>query len=219
MRNKLKSSEAGLLQKFDIALENAGTQPEISAEMGELGYDVQKIDEGKSLMVATRAVYKTNQTEDDETSEAYAGFSDKKKQLGKTFKKHRKKVRVVFAKDPLTTDRLAISGAYPRTYVRWIESTVKFYDETTVDTDVQAKLARLKVTPEELAAGKTLVGEVKSARATYLREIGESEAATKQKDAAIAEMEDWMREFYAVAEIALEDNPQLLEALGKIVKS
>jgi hypothetical protein len=27
--------------------------------------------------------------------------------------------------------------------------------------------------------------------------------------------DDWMSEFYAVAKIGLEDNPQLLEALGK----
>ncbi|NLT49572.1 MAG: hypothetical protein GXX85_01480, partial [Ignavibacteria bacterium] len=48
---------------------------------------------------------------------------------------------------------------------------------------------------------------------------GESEDATKEKDAAFAKMDKWMSDFYAVARIALEDKPQLLEALGKIVKS
>jgi hypothetical protein len=31
---------------------------------------------------------------------------------------------------------------------------------------------------------------------------------------AFANLDDWMREIYAVAEIALEDHPQLLESLG-----
>ncbi len=39
------------------------------------------------------------------------------------------------------------------------------------------------------------------------------------KDAAFAQIDDWMSEFFSVARIALEDEPQLLEALGKIVKS
>ncbi len=39
------------------------------------------------------------------------------------------------------------------------------------------------------------------------------------KDAAFAKIDDWMSEFYAEAKIELEDNPQLLEALGKTVKS
>ncbi|WP_439182311.1 hypothetical protein [Carboxylicivirga taeanensis] len=56
-------------------------------------------------------------------------------------------------------------------------------------------------------------------RTTYLLEVGESEAATKAKDEALGKLDRWMSEFYAVARIALEDQPQLLEALGKAVKS
>lgn len=52
-----------------------------------------------------------------------------------------------------------------------------------------------------------------------LREKGESQDATKLKDTAFIELDDWMSEFYVVAKIALEDNPQLLESLGKFVRS
>ncbi|WP_339926235.1 hypothetical protein [uncultured Cyclobacterium sp.] len=36
--------------------------------------------------------------------------------------------------------------------------------------------------------------------------------------AAFAKIDDWMSEFYAVAKIGLDENPQLLEALGKMVR-
>ena len=42
--------------------------------------------------------------------------------------------------------------------------------------------------------------------------------ATKDKDKAFAELEKWVREFYAIAKIALEDKPQLLESMGRIMK-
>lgn len=79
-------------------------------------------------------------------------------------------------------------------------------------------MARLAITADSLTAANTLITELETARAEYLKEVGESQDATKAKDAAFAKMDDWMSEFYAVARIGLEDNPQLLEALGKIVK-
>jgi len=77
----------------------------------------------------------------------------------------------------------------------------------------------LKISLEELNATQAQIGELKTTRASYRREVGESQEATKKKDAAFAKIDDWMSEFYAVARIALEDQPQLLEALGKVVKS
>ena len=95
----------------------------------------------------------------------------------------------------------------------------KFYTVASTDTDIQAKLIRLKITTEELNGTIQLITDLELARAEYLREKGESQDATKLKDSAFGEIDDWMSEFYAVAKIALEDNPQLLESLGKFVRS
>ncbi len=215
---KKKFSEAATLELYRVALENAATQPEISTEMAELGYDATKIAEGKALLAQTRSAYDANITEDDETTAAYALFASKKSELEKTFMQHRKKAKVVFRKDSLTAEQLAVLGEMPRIYVNILEAAKKFYEISTTNADIQSKLARLVITPEQLTAGKTLVSELETARAGYMREKGESQEATKIKDAAFAKMDDWMSEFYAVARIALEDKPQLLEALGQVVK-
>jgi hypothetical protein len=157
-------------------------------------------------------------TEDDETSTAYALFSTKKSELEKVFQLHRKKAKVVFRNDSLSANKLAISGEMQRTYIKWVESVKKFYSVSTTDTDIQSKLARLAITPEQLTAANTLLSELEAARSEYLKEKGESQDATKAKDAAFAKIDDWMSEFYAVAKIGLEDKPQLLEALGKTIK-
>ena len=41
---------------------------------------------------------------------------------------------------------------------------------------------------------------------------------SKDFPAHFLKLAEWMSEFYAVAKIAMEDNPQLLEALGLVVK-
>lgn len=186
--------------------------------MAELGYDSTVITEGKALLEETRNAYDLNKTEDDETSSAYADFSSKKEQLENTYNIHRKKAKVVFRNDSLTADKLAISGAMPRTYIKWLEAAKKFYSVSSTDTDIQSKLARLKISTDDLTAANTAISELEASRAEYLKEKGESQDATKAKDSAFAKIDDWMSEFYAVARIGLEDNPQLLEALGKVVK-
>ncbi len=218
MASRTKLTDTATLELYRIALENAETQPEISAIMADLGCDSTVIAEGKALLTKTRTAYDANKTEDDETSAAYADFSSKKEQLEDTFSIHRKKAKVVFRNDSLTADKLAISGTMPRAYMKWLEAARKFYSVASTDTAIQGKLARLKISVDDLTAANSLISELEAARAVYLKEKGESQDATKAKDAAFVKIDDWMSEFYAVAKIGLEDSPQLLEALGKTIR-
>ena len=219
MATKSKNSEAAILEQFRVALENVTNQPEIAANMAEYGYHFEIINEGKMLLEATRAAYNANKTEDDETSAAYKNFSDKKNQLEEMYSLHRKKAKVVFRNDPLVLDKLAVSGVLPKAYVKWLEAIRKFYSDAIANPDIQFRLERLRVSRPDLDTANVMINELETARAVYLRELGESQEATRTKDAAFAKIDDWMGEFYAVAKIALEEKPQLLEALGKSVKS
>lgn len=187
--------------------------------MEEFGYDAAVITEGKTLWQTTYDAYTLNKTEDDETTETYAAFTSKKEQLASTYSLHRKKSRVIFRKDALTLEKLGIKGSLAQAYIKWLETVKKFYTVAGADEAIKTKLARLKITTDDLVAGSTAVSELEAARTEYLREKGESQDATKAKDQALANLDDWMSEFYAVAAIALEDHPQLLESLSKVVKS
>jgi len=215
----LKQSEAVTLERYRVALENVEAQTEIATIMAEFGYDSALIEEGKNLFNKTRQAYDLNTQEDDETSEAYSIFFEKRQQLADTYSLHRKKAKVIFKNDQQILERLALTGSLPGAYVSWLETVKKFYKEVLKHEDLQTKLSRLKITAEELNATNTLIGVLEAARAEYLREKGESQDATEAKDTAFAELDDWMSEFYAVARIALEDNIQLLEALGVIVRN
>ena len=219
MATKRTLTEAETLEQYRVSLDNAENQSEIATIMTEFGYDSETIGQGKALLAETRQAYAANKTEDDETSAAYKSFSNLKDQLAETYSLHRKKAKVVFRNDSLTMDKLAVSGSVPKAYVKWLETAKKFYSVASTDTDLQSKLARLKITTDDLTAASTLISNLEAARADYLREKGESQDSTKIKDAAFVKIDDWMSEFYAVAKIALEDNPQLLESLGKLVRS
>ncbi|WP_339903646.1 hypothetical protein [uncultured Cyclobacterium sp.] len=219
MASRRNLTDAETLELYRVSLENANKQPQIKAILTELGYDTAIMEEGNALLSETRKAYDYNRIEDDETSAAYAHFSKLKAELEGIFDIHRKKAKVIFRKDPVTADQLAISGPMPRTYMKWLESAKKFYGVAATDQDVLNKLGRLKLGAADIATGNALINELETARTEYLREKGESQDATKLKDAAFSKIRDWMSDFYEVAKIGLDDNPQLLESLGKMVRS
>lgn len=219
MSSKNNLTETEILERYRVAFENVANQTEIASIMAEFGFDPASIAGGKTIYEETRQSYDFNKQEDDETSEAYSNFSTKKALLERTYKLHRKKAKVIFRNQPETLKKLEIDGSMPLSYTKWLEMVKKFYKVSLKHENIQQKLIRLKVTTEHLIATDLLIDELGQSRSFYLREKGESQDATKQKDAAFDKIDDWMSEFYAVAKIALEDNPQLLEALGLIVRS
>lgn len=148
MPTNLKNDQATTLERIRIALENSSQDP-IAKAMAELGYDRETLSEGKTLYQKTLQAYNSNRKEDDETNEAFAHFDQIKNQLDELHNGHRKKALMVFRKEPLIADRLAISGRKQRSYIPWIQSVQKFYEEVSNSEDIQQKLARLKVTPRK----------------------------------------------------------------------
>ncbi|MEW7291557.1 hypothetical protein [Aquimarina sp. 2304DJ70-9] len=212
-----KKTQAEVLEQYRVALKNVTEQPAIAIEMAELSYDKNKISEGEQLLYKTRNAFDFNKQEDDETTEASAIFKKEKETLDDLYKRHRKKARAILRKTPEVLTKLGINGPMPFAYTSRIEVIRKFY--TDMDADTLQKLALVKISSEDIIIGKAQILKVEESRAEYLREVGESQDATKQKDTAFAKMDDWMRDFYAVADIALEDRPQLMEALGRKRKS
>lgn len=212
-------TDAQTIENYRVALENAKNQPILASTMAEFGYDKAKIDEGWKILEETRTAFDFNNKEDQETIQARADFETKKLALETQYTLDRKKAKVVFRTDEVTIKKLALDGTLPKAYINWVETMRTFYKGIEADKTLQTKLATLKITPESVNEALTKITAMENARAIYLKEIGESQDSTKIKDSAFAKMDNWMRDFNAVAKIAMEDNPQLLESLGILVRS
>jgi len=187
--------------------------------MAEFGYDTGAITQGKALLEATNQTFQLNKQEDVETFATRVHFDAKVKGLAKAYNLHRKKAKVIFRNDPVTLQKLALTGSTPSVYVKWIEAIKTFYLGIQDNPDIQAKLLRLRLTADDVTASLIALLETEVARAKYLREKGESQEATQAKDAAFKQIDDWMSEFFAVAKIAMDDKPQLLESLGILIRN
>lgn len=219
MNAQRRMTESDTIEKYRVSFENAVNQPQISSLMAEFGYDEAEIKKGKTLLDATVSSYTEIDKERDEESEAYINFDALRTQLEDVYLKHRKIAKVVFRNDMVVLNNLELTGTVPAAYSSWLKMVKQFYEGIAKDQQLQKGLNRLKVTAEDLSAATALITTVETARAAYLKEKGESQDSTQNKDEAFEKLDEWMRDFYAVAAIALEDHPQLLESLGKTMKS
>lgn len=219
MPAKRRFSEAQYLEDCQVSFKNTEKQPIIFASMGELGYDQPELDIGKALLATANARYDENKQEDDETIAARAVFDDLAEEVSVTYKLHRKKGKSKFRKDEVVLKTLALTGSLSRVYVKWLETVKIFYKGLTGHPEWLTIISKLKVTAEDLTAAQAKIAELENARADYLREIGEDQEATRQKNLAFGALDDWMIDFYETARIAMEDKPQLLEAIGLLVRS
>jgi hypothetical protein len=219
MATTKRKTEDQLIENYRVSLTNVENQPVIAATMAEYGYDLTVITKGRELLGATITAFNFNQQEDNESIQARADFDAKLSLMTEKYASHRRKAKVAFRKDEVTLKQLGLTGAYSRAYVKWIVTMKTFYNGVLSNAAHLATLLVFKITEEEISACIAEINALETTRALYLREIGESQEATKKKDKALAELEDWMSDFYAVAKIAMEDQPQLLESLGVLVRS
>jgi len=210
------------LQRIDqgkTAIGNSVANAEISELLAEVGYGTEKMQEGQSILSSAISAYDNNKVEDTETDLAHDLFEDKKEELEKIYAKHRKRAKLRFDEDASTLIKLELHKAIPTTYLEWLETVKIFYKVLLGDEALQLSLQGVKISQTELQETQGLISQTEKLREAYLNEDGESQDATKIKDKSIKNLDKWMGKFFSYAEIALEDKPQLLESLGKFVKS
>ncbi|MFK8282127.1 hypothetical protein [Capnocytophaga cynodegmi] len=204
---------------YGAIFENISKNELLKNELAEYGYDDQEIAKGKALYDNAAQKLDLNKTESAEEKMAYDAFSKKFEELKKRYTTDRKKAKIIFKDEDTVLTVLVIKGVMSIRINGLLEDIDTFYKQLQAKEELRTPLKRLKITDEHIAEQLKALTEVRQAYLQYTNEKGESQQATKNKDAAFAELEKWVREFYSIAKIALEDQPQLLESLGKFMRN
>lgn len=215
-KNYLSNEE--ILQDFGALLLNLSKEGELSSEIAEYGYDEQKIAKGKALYDKANELYLKNKKETSDETIASANYRKKLEELVEIYSQHRKRAKIVFKEEIEILKKLSLSGSLSRNRANLLKEIEILYINLDADENLLNTLSVMKITSENVKNQLKNIKEVRELHANYLQEKGESQQATKDKDKAFLELEKWVKEFYAVAKIALEDKPQLLESLGKLVR-
>ncbi len=216
---KKYQSDIDKLFKSNVAIENSFSNPEINQHLTEIGYGAEKREEGRALLNKARQAYDFNKIRNNETSIAHMQFTDEKKVLFDLYRKHRRIAKILFEGNTALCIQLRIDKPASRVYLEWLDLVKAFYTVLLSDDEAQQSFAAVKILPQELQSTYLLITKVEKLRETHRNAKAESQNATQLKNKSLKELELWMRNFYNYAKIALMDSPQLMECLGKKVKS
>ncbi len=136
-----------------------------------------------------------------------------------TYSTDRKKAKIVFKDQPDVLKNLHIKGIAPVRNAALIDTMRLFYETLNTNTQLLNALQRLKITADHVNQQLTNIANTQNAYAAYIQVKGESQQATQDKNKAFDAVTKWVGEFYAVAKIALDDQPQLLESVAKLLRS
>lgn len=206
------------IEQNNTALQNAKAQSIIAKEMASMGYTAEELDKGIKMNNSTLKALQQKDQESDEAKLAAKQYTDIKKNLNDTYMEHRRKGKMIFRRDEEAQITLRLVGSVPDTHAKWVAAMQKFYTNALTNNKIKTRLAKFRVDAKELNHARAEIDNMEQARLNYLRELGESQEATRIKDEAMDDLSVWMEDFYIAAEIALENKPQLLESLGITVK-
>lgn len=207
-----------LLVKAGTAINNSLQNKKLQALLAEYGYSAEKLSEGKSLLDNATALSILRAKELGEKVESTQNRDEKKTLANKDYMKYVKIARIAFAKEPGVWQSLGLAGERKGSISGWIAQARQFYINLMADENRMAQMGTYGISPEKLEAGKAQVMEVEEAQNRQKTEMGEAQEATRQRDEAIDSLLEWYSDFIAIARIALEEKPQLLEMLGVVKK-
>ena len=202
------------LQQVRLGIQNAQAVPEIASALAAFGFDAARIQAGATLLATAETLQAVQVKEYSEQFQATNALNEAQDAADKLFGTQRKLAKLALRDDPEAQKALLLHERKKETLDPWLGQAGVFYKNVLGDPDMLAVLAQYNVTEAQLLAGQTAVVAVANLNANQEKEKSEAQKATKARDKALDDLDEWYVEFRELARIALEDDAQQLEALG-----
>jgi len=123
--------------------------------------------------------------------------------------------RVLFRDDYGVFVKLTLNEERKKSFSGWLTQARAFFSSLLADSVVLEKYAKYNTPPAAVKAVRDLVDAAEQANTIQAKETGEARQATLDRDAKLDALDSAMSEFYALATLACQDAPELLEMLDQ----
>jgi hypothetical protein len=202
-----------------VAIDNALGNDTIKTALALFGYNKAKLNEGKALYEDANGKQNKQKQEYGDQYEASDALDSAMSAANVVYMRHVKIARIALRGQRGSAQALDLDGRRKQTYSGWIGQASVFYANAQADTSVKTALAEFGITKQALTDGLAAIKDIEAKLAAQLKEKGEAQDATKVRDDAFENLQDWISDFVAISRIALENDPQLLEILGIVEPS
>ncbi|MEQ8683527.1 MAG: hypothetical protein RID25_27425, partial [Cyclobacteriaceae bacterium] len=218
--NPIIMARKTLSQKLESArllIFNSKT-PDVASLLTTMGVDTTYLKQGEDLYNEVTRLMTSQKKEYQEQSLAYDKFYLEKDDAEAAYERTFKLARLLSRNDPDLQQRLDLKYIREYTLESWIDNALIFYDRLLNESEFLDRLKKFKVTPNQLKAEQTAIKNLRQLRNEAIAEKGQAQEATRLRNEKLEELDDYCRELKGIAEIALEERPQLFEKLGVVVR-
>jgi hypothetical protein len=212
------ASIAQRLVSAQIAIEAVLADAALQESLAAYGYDTIRMLQGQALREQALALVQQQHARLGAQLAATDARATAQAQAHALYMRHVGVARVALRGDRGAAQALDLA-ARKRNKSGWLLQAQQFYTNLLDDAAIVAKLGRFGLTQAQITAGQQLVAEVAAGHVAQQSRKSVSQETLKARDVALEALNDWMRDFLAIARIALAEQPQTLEKLGIIVAS
>ncbi|MEO1255190.1 MAG: hypothetical protein AAFY41_09945, partial [Bacteroidota bacterium] len=202
-----------------VAITNGKSNAQINSEMALYSYSDAKMAEGEALLKDAQDKHEKQKQEYGEQYAATDALETAMFETNKQYMRHVKLARIAFEGDKEAINALQLQGRRKQTYTGWINQSSIFYKNALKNDAIKAELVSMNIPEATLMAMEEKIKDVHDKLTEQLKEKGEAQKATEVRDNALEDLLDWMAKYKAVAKVAFEDDPQLIEILGIVEPS
>lgn len=203
------------LNRYRTGLTNARDVPELQSRVALYGYTPDKLNQMLTRRQQAFDLYLAQKTEYSEQYAATETFERAWKIAHEAYMRLVRLGRVVFRDEHAVFIKLTLNQERKRSFSGWLAQANTFFSNLLSDQDALAKYGQYNTPPEAVNAAKALVDAAEQANIIQAKETGEARQATLERDEQMDALDSAMSEFYALAELACEDAPELLEMLDR----
>ncbi len=214
-----KRSISERLLEAQVAIDNSLNIPAILNAVSVFGYDQPRLQAARALYDEVMELVAAQKREYGDQYEATAVVNAAWETADLAYKRTLKVCRILFKGNASAAGALNLSGSRKKSLSGWLEQATTFYTNLLNTPDFITALAEFGYDQAKLEAEAALVQAVYDANAVQDKERGEAQEATLVRDAKLDELDEWVARYKQVAQLALEDSPQMLEQLGWVVKA
>jgi hypothetical protein len=216
MTRSMKSIAQRLLDA-EMSIKGTLNNPQILTAVTPFGYDQTRMEAGLALFDEARLLTELQGKEYGEQYKATSTLEQTQAQADVAYRAALKIARVAFEGDDSARKALLLNGVRKKSMSGWLEQTRHFYNNLLRSPAFLAIMAAYNYPQAKLEAEAAMVEAVQTTHELQNKERGEAQAATKRRDAKLAEMDKWVAAYKKVAEVALAASPQAMEQLGWVV--
>jgi hypothetical protein len=212
-------SIAERLFNAERAINNSLNTPEILATVTPFGYDQLRLEAARAVHEETVDLVDLQEKEYGEQYEATQNVKDAWEKAAVAYSAALKIARIAFRGNKAAAGALKLTGIRKKSLSGWTKQARGFYSNLLKDPALVAAMTAYNYDQIKLEAEAALVKAVSDASDAQDTERGQAQAATLARDAKLDELDQWLADYKAIAEVAFADAPQTLEQLGWVVKA